>query len=363
MKQMDKKQVNRRGLLRITVFILLFSVLFVALSNFARPVFLFTESYIDFREEEAPIDVLFMGGSSTLVYWSPMLAFDRYGISSYSLSDSAMAPALMKGLLEDTLKYRSPKLYVIDLRAFENLESEPGTYTEGFFRTYTDALPYSWNRVKTIHYASQFATFEYSPQALYADLFYYHGEWRTWLNKPRKPWANFRRKGQMLPCTTHKEVTLNAYQDITTRKPLSENTVTILNDLLDFLEARNLPVLCLLNAYSFENADERAAYNSVFDILDERGVPYLDTNLFYEEMGLDGTTDFYNKDHVNAIGSEKYTEWVAQWLLEHYELEDHRDDPRFQTWREYMPSFYEEFDSAKQYYWNLIEEEEQINAG
>ena len=80
-------------------------------------------------------------------------------------------------------------------------------------------------------------------------------------------------------------------------------------------------------------------------------------------MGLDGTTDFYNKDHVNAIGSEKYTEWVAQWLLEHYELEDHRDDPRFQTWREYLPSFYEEFDSAKQYYWNLIEEEEQINAG
>lgn len=359
---MDEKQANRRGLLRIIVFILLFSMMVVKLSYIARPHLLFTESYNELREEEAPIDVLFLGGSSTLVFWSPMLAFDRYGISSYNFSDSAMAPSLMSGLIEESMSYCSPKLYVLDLRGFENWESHPETFSEGFFRNYTDVLPYSWNRMKLIHYASQFADFAYSPQALYADLIYYHGEWRTWnnVNWERK-YINLQ-KGQFMPDNyPHRVVTLNAYPEVTDRRPLSEKIVTILHDLLDYIEERNLPVLFLLNAYAFPNEEVRATYNSLFDILEERGIPYLDTNLYYEEMGLNGKTDFYDVNHVNAIGAEKYTDWLARWLIEQYGLADHRDDPQFQSWKEELPQFHEKLENAKQHYWNLIKEEEQTH--
>ena len=126
-----------------------------------------------------------------------MLAYDRYGISSYNLSDSAMATSLMMGILEETRSFCYPELYVIGLRATENFEGSAESYTEGYFRTYTDSLPYSWNRTRMITYASQFAQFEYSPQALYLDFIYYHGQWRT-LPSGRNTTLLY--KGQQMPC-------------------------------------------------------------------------------------------------------------------------------------------------------------------
>jgi hypothetical protein len=158
------------------------------------------------------------------------------------------------------------------------------------------------------------------------------------------------------------EVTLNPYKEVTERIPLSEDGFTILIDLLDYVESRNLPVLFLLNAYAFENEQERAIYNTVFDILDEYGFPYLDTNMYYDEMRLDGETDFYNINHVNFIGAEKYTDWLAKWLVDHYELEDHSKDSRFESWRNAMPEFNEVFQKGKQHYWDQFNAKETVNA-
>ena len=355
---MDEKKQGKYGLIRIIAFILLFCVLLVSYSYLIRPYFTFKESLDTLKKEEAPIDVLFLGGSSTLVYWAPLLAFDRYGLSSYNLSDIAMAPSLMAGLLEETLPICQPKLYVIDLRAFENYETDPDTYREGHFRMYTDSLPYSINRSRIINYSGQFAPFDFTPHTHHFDFIYYHGQWRT-LTKLnwREPSImrespNELHKGYFMHTLPLAEVTLNPYKEVTEREPLSEIGLTALKDLLSYIESKNLPVLFLLNAYSFENERERAMYNTIFDVLDEYGFSYLDTNMYYEEMGLDGKTDFYNEDHINAIGSEKYTDWLAQWLIENYELENHRDDARFASWRDEVPKFNETFQEIKQHYWD-----------
>lgn len=351
---MEKKSPHEHGLIRIVAFILLFCVLLVSYSYLIRPTFLFTESLTGLEEEEAPIDVLFVGGSSTLVYWSPLFAFERYGLSSYNLSDSAMAPALMQGMLEKALSLCNPELLVLDLRAFENFENDPATYTEGYFRTYTDSLPYSLERLKTINYAGQFVQFEFTPLTHYFDFIYYHGEWRTIgkLNWTAGPSSLY--KGQFIPNWDLASVVLNPYKEVTRRAQLSEDNITILTDLLDYIESKDLNVLCLLNAYAFEGEEERAIYNSIFDILSERDVPYVDTNMYYEEIGLDGRTDFYNVNHVNAVGAEKYTDWLARWLIENYELEDHRSDARFDFWWKEMPEFNEAFQKGKQHYLDQI---------
>lgn len=365
---MEEKKPREHGLIRIVAFILLFCVLLVSYSYLIRPYFTFKESFDTLKKEEAPIDVLFFGGSSTLVYWAPLLAFERYGISSYALSDIAMAPSMMTGLLEETLPICRPKLYVIDIRAFEHYETDPDTYREGPFRIYTDSMPYSLNRLKTINYSGQYAPFELSLLTHYFDFIYYHGEWRTlgklnwkdsvdWNESPNELY-----KGYFMHTLPLSNVTLNAYEEVTEKVSLSEEGFTVLYDLLDYIESKNLPVLFMLNAYAFENEQERGMYNTIFDILDQRGFAYLDTNLYYEEMGLDGKTDFYNENHVNAIGTEKYTDWLAQWLIEHYELEDHSSDARFDSWWSEVPEFNEKFSSAKQHYWDQFYAREDTGA-
>ena len=169
---MDEKKQGKYGLIRIIAFILLFCVLLVNYSYLIRPYFTFKESLDTLKKEEAPIDVLFLGGSSTLVYWVPLIAFDRYGISSYNLSDIAMADYMISGLLEETLPICKPSLYVIDIRAFEHYETDTDTYREGAFRIYMDSLPYSINRFRTINYSGQFAPFEFTPHTHHFDFIY-----------------------------------------------------------------------------------------------------------------------------------------------------------------------------------------------
>lgn len=347
---------NMQGMIRIVLFITLAVFLVVQVSYLMRPHLNFFVTSRALEQEQAPIDVLLIGGSSTFVFWSPMLAYQEYGISSFDYSDSAMAISLMKGLIEQSRSACTPKLYVIDIRAFENAERQPDVYTEGCFRIYSDVYPYSIKRHQLIHYASQFKNFQAQEKTLYWDLLYYHDQWR---NKKKNDWVQTSDgifKGQYMGASGFEPVELNAYTDCTARKPLSENTEKVLSDLMDYVEENNLPVLFLLNAYSFPDADMRATFNSVFDRLQERGMPCLDTNLYYQEMGLDGHTDYYNRDHVNAFGCEKYTKWLGKWLKEHYALADHRGEEAFEPWNQEAIQFNAAWDALKQHYTKLIKE-------
>jgi hypothetical protein len=58
--------------------------------------------------------------------------------------------------------------------------------------------------------------------------------------------------------------------------------------------------------------------------------------------------DFYNVDHVNALGAEKYTTFLEQYLSENYDLPDHRGEPDFETWDEAWGLFIEQSEVKKQ---------------
>ena len=44
-------------------------------------------------------------------------------------------------------------------------------------------------------------------------------------------------------------------------------------------------------------------------------------------IDLDPETDFYNRGHVNFYGAEKFTDVLAAYLHENYDLPDRRNDP------------------------------------
>ncbi|MBQ9644464.1 MAG: SGNH/GDSL hydrolase family protein, partial [Lachnospiraceae bacterium] len=54
-----------------------------------------------------------------------------------------------------------------------------------------------------------------------------------------------------------------------------------------------------------------------------------------DEMEIDGLTDYYdNRAHTNALGSEKVTAYLGQYLREHYDLPDRRGDAAYASWDE-----------------------------
>lgn len=72
-----------------------------------------------------------------------------------------------------------------------------------------------------------------------------------------------------------------------------------------------------------------------------------------EKIGLNWKKDFYDKRHTNVIGADKYTDDVAAYIAEHYDLEGgHQGEAGYESW-----------DEAYRYYLNEMKENGRLPDG
>ena len=348
------QKTSKKWILHTLVFLIIFGLLFVWVSYLFRPPTTDRKGLVGFyAEPENSLDVILIGGSSTYVYWAPYNAWHDYGFTSYDFSASSMSPALLKPLMQEAEKTQSPKLYVIDLRAFDVREEHPDFYSEEYLRNITDSMDYSVNRAKMVHdsYGYEQPALQYDP-ASYLDLMLYHSRWQELsedsfkyasrdVAEPNKGFL-FIKWALLAPFEKHD------YSDVTDVLPLSEQTDQILHELLSYCRENDLPVLFTLNPYYQDSPTTKARYNYIEGVVNSYGYDFLDANEYYDEMNLDFSTDFYHRDHVNLYGAEKYTRFLGNYLKEHYALEDRRSDPAYQSWNEGYPGWVERCAEQKQ---------------
>lgn len=76
-----------------------------------------------------------------------------------------------------------------------------------------------------------------------------------------------------------------------------------------------------------------ARHNGVQGFADEYGLTYLDYNMADLNPGIDWRTDTPDGgSHLNVLGARKLTAALGTYLTEHYDLEDHRGQPGFESW-------------------------------
>ena len=69
-------------------------------------------------------------------------------------------------------------------------------------------------------------------------------------------------------------------------------------------------------------------------IAEESGYSYFNFETAAGEMGIDESTDYYNNEHLNVFGSEKFTKYIARYLCDNYTITaDHSDETDAQ-WKE-----------------------------
>ena len=69
-------------------------------------------------------------------------------------------------------------------------------------------------------------------------------------------------------------------------------------------------------------------------------------------MNLDYSVDFYNENHVNYYGADKYTNFLAKFIKSKYEIPDRRNDSNYSDWNNIMSDWEN----------NVLNDKEQINA-
>ena len=102
--------------------------------------------------------------------------------------------------------------------------------------------------------------------------------------------------------------------------------------------------------------EKQAQYNYIADIIEPYGYHFLNFNDYYEEIGVDFATDFYDYGgHANAIGAEKYTAFLGKYLDENYEFEDKRTSAGYESWDESYQRWSQELEEAKATIYERIE--------
>lgn len=336
------KMMREKGkkLIGCIVFICLFIMIFV------KTTYLFSNSgndrlHIVGIKEEKPLDMVYIGGSAAFVYWQTMKAWNDYGIASYSYATNSITAENIKYYMKEVLKTQNPELFVIDVRPFQYW----GEYIdEGGTRNGTDSMDLSVNRMKLVYdtLKTRELSEDMEPLSYYFSIMKYHSNYKNVLSNAAS-WSLINNEGishykgwefindhciLKEPKAFHTNI----------RAELPKECLNILYDLLDFCQSENLNPLFVVCPY-YMTADQKEKFNVCQDIIESYGFAFLDANEHYDEMNMDFTTDFYNTNHVNCLGAEKYTEFLSGYIKENYDLNDHRGESAYGQWDELYDEF------------------------
>ena len=284
-------------------------------------------------KEEKELDMIYIGASAAFVYWQPLKAWKDYGFTSYNYAVNTVQAEGIKYLMKEALKTHKPELFVVDLRPFQYWEP---TMLERGARTIADQIDYSWNRFEFLNY--YFLNREKDENAdylsYYLEISKYHMN-REALQK-REHWKLIDNTGLAENKGWETKNTIHSFekpQDFMTneRAELQEKIVLILEDLLKYCEDNELKVLFTVCPYVIEEEHQKK-YNALRDIIEARGFHYINTNEYYYDMQIDFETDFYDKNHVNCLGSEKYTRFLGDYVVEAFNLPDNRGNENYKNW-------------------------------
>lgn len=339
-----KTLFNENKIVRVIAFIIIAALLFAYLNR------VFTIGNSDsnkqifngfYAEEEETIDVLYLGTSATNRYFIPPKAYDEAGIAAFDLATMGLPMLFVPDLIDEVEKTQSPQLYIIELR---NVLKTKNDITDAHIRRVTDSMPASANKYEALDKALKYtegatgerSNIDESPIDYLIPIVKYHSRLSSGEITPEdfKPWTvKNTTKGYVLSDLTLQQkpyeppVYSEGYQELA---PEMEEALIAVLDRCDQLDAE---VMFVLSPYAMRK-DVQEKFNTAIEMVEARGYTVLDCNHkeVTDVMGIDWQHDLYNSKHVNYVGAEKYTEYLVDYLEEHYDLPDRRGDSRWDSW-------------------------------
>ena len=326
------KKIN--FVIKLIIFFCVFSILLMSVSYIVRPQSDMKDRFAGFYSEpKNTIDAVMIGASSV----SPLLAapyiWNEYGITTYPLSTNAQPAAGIKYIIEEASKSQQGCLFMVDATMF--MVEQSTLMTEPRIRNVVDNMKYSFTRVRAIN---EMVTDKSSRIDYYFDISKYHsvilGE--NGIKAEDIKYFNFESpsvyKGYLFveAVDIFDPVDLS---NITGEKPIPEDAEAELNALMDYCETNDVNVLFFINPYAATETNKEE-HNYIKRLVEQRGFDYINFNDYYDEMDIDFGKDFYNVNHMNVYGAEKFSQFLGRYLTENYGFTDKRGDTKYSSWDE-----------------------------
>lgn len=338
---------NVKKIVSFVIFICIALFLYTRVTYLFREVSCSRDTITGFEEEEK-LDVVCIGSSTVVEYYQPLTAWKNYGFTSYAYGTLYGQMDLYWRYIDRVLQTQDPELFVVDVRMLSTV-TEQG-YEQGL-RFWTDSLPVlAKDRWLSIRGYLNVHTIDGKNERLpyYFDIAKYHtnsealASQNNWQYMNNKGYSD--NKGYELSRDHH----FFEKPIITTKEKaeLSPLQSAVLYQLLDYCKEKNLNVLFVVCPYIVGEEDQKI-YNTAQDIVSEYGYHFINFNNFYDEMKLDFSSDMKNINHVNCAGAEKYTNFLADYIVKTYDISSHSGNASYSEWDEKSDSFAEKLAEGK----------------
>lgn len=289
--------------------------------------------YSDFLGQKENFDVLFFGSSRVINGVFPMELWNDYGIVSYNFGGHANTTCVDYWMMKNSLDYTTPKLVVIDCPGIlSNYKTAKDSLS--FLHQSFDAFPLSVTKIQAVNdlltdpeISTGLGEEAQSKLSLLWDFSVYHSRWneinKTDLIRHRSP-----EKG----AESRIAVTPGVFEKCDVEKR-SEETIGLqyLRKIIEECQENDIDVLLMFLPFPAESWHQVSAL-TVTDISKEYGVPYIN---FLDLDVVNYSTDCYDaKSHLNPSGARKVTDYLGEFIREHYDIPDQRQNSRYKKWYE-----------------------------
>ena len=262
-----------------------------------------------FNEPAESMDLLCFGSSRMYCTMNPLSLHHETGLSAYVLATQQQPLPATYLYMKESLKTQRPKVLLLEASmSFYNIEAAG----EGAVRDCLDPLPWSETKreiIRTLVPEGERASY-------YFPFLKYHQRWKE-LSAQDFDFSWIKRRDPMRGCFAMdhpRPVSCRQWSyDGVPEEPVPAESLELLRRM-KALAAENGAQLVLLAA-PYEMVDEDLGYlKALHRFCGDEQIPFLDLNLIYDSIGLDGEQDFIDEGHLNLGGSVKATRLIGGWL-------------------------------------------------
>lgn len=288
--------------------------------------------HAEFFEQDAPYDVFFIGSSRMMNGVFPMELWADHGIVSYNWAQAGHPPPAYYWVMRLALDYKQPKLVVIDCYGMHFDAKTTAVF--GLMHISMDSFPLSLNKIRAVRdlMDDPSMTEEYnegerrSAFNLLWTFPVFHSRWTQLTQEDFRPVKNYTR-GAI--ANNDMYGTEFVRDDSEMGRAFDTVGVEYLRRAVEECQSRGIEVLMTFIPL-FGDAEQQAAAAYAGQIAAEFGVDYLN---FFDLDVANYHTDFADSaGHLNSAGARKITEYIGDYIVEHYGISDHRGEEAYQNW-------------------------------
>lgn len=277
---------------------------------------------------ENSCDVIFCGTSHAFESFNPAIVWREEGIPSFTLAGSSQPTWSTYYYMKEALKYQNPKVFVMDIDStyfwqdhndysrivkntiglrpsLDRLAAAKVNATEDVFIDVLLGFPTYHTRY------GELSKRDFLPDLGNPD---YYEEWKGFCENPNQV--------SFTPPRVSNETEI---------VPMTDKTYEYFIKIIELCRENDVELLLVCSPY-FQNTLEQKTYNHTAQVAEQYGVPLINFNIEQDRYDLNYATDMGDDQHMNTLGSTKYSAYIAGYLMDNYDLADRRGDDYYSSW-------------------------------